>query len=346
MPLFFKCPSSALRTDDHVDINPDSIPSLTGSAVHELLAWVVRKAMTLPLEAVFGKYPEVDREEVLRLLANGKWIWADIAPHLCDVQAEVKLKDPYRGTADVIGWSDGKLVVVDWKSGRRMDKDHEPQLLAYAASALKASGREDVSSVQIVVGWLQDRTYVVGEYTIDELAGYQERVEELKRDAEKNRYGPGDHCTDCDRKHDCTARDAWMQSSVRALAPLEQATLSRADLVRLYPQSQALGKALEQYKKALRLALEDGPLPLEDEPGKALKLVPTSRQSVNASAALEVFENYGVDAVRVLQGTSLSKADIGRLVKKDELADVLDRLENEGLMDRYDFLQVKKVNAA
>ena len=325
-----------------------------GRAVHELMAMVVQKYSKLPYEKVLGRYPGIDDDEVLRLLANGKWMWGEMSAWLEDAQAEVQLDAPYRGTADVLAWCGEVLVVIDWKTGRRSDKDHTPQLLAYAASAIACSPRKPVA-VQVVVGWLQDRVYVVNNVSLEEIEGFRERVTELSREAGK-RYSPGEHCQYCPRQLECVAKDRWQQASSAALLPLsdedseERRELSPERIVELYPRVQMLSKALDEYNRALRQVLEERGQVLIPGEDKMLRLSPASRGRVNAHQSLKVLSRYGLDAEKVLSQMNLSMAEVKRLVKLHNPDDLgangraIEELEEEALIERYEYTQVRRVN--
>lgn len=292
LPLLFSCPSSALPTDHPYD--PGSEAADLGHAVHEGLADVVM-SRDPDLDAIAQRYG-VPRGDVNALVGAGRVAWGEVSSAFHNVRAEMHLeaRGKLRGRTDVLGLSEERIAVLDWKTSRERS-DVRPQLRGYAACAADMFGMPMTGHIDVYTVWLRLMEIDHMSVTDGDLTAFWEQYGYAERSV-GNQYGPGEACTYCRRQLVCDARTELVQSSVRAFGPMasdDPGVMSPALLAGLYPRARMLQRALDQYREALRMQLRSGPMP--DGNGNTLELGEVKRTKVDARRAWPILVREGFD---------------------------------------------------
>lgn len=315
--LLMRCPSSAeLASWKH---RQESAAADLGSAVHMLMADVVRGSGRLPIDKVLSRFPETDETELMDLLARGKRIWSELKAQL-PKDAEVRVEQPISadwtgGTPDVLILLDDCVIVLDWKSGWRTDKSHRWQLLTYLWLAryqmTKESRRLEDTDYQYCVGWLRTGAYEVAAADDEALDDLHATVVGRFSDIGQT-YGPGEGCVYCHRYLTCEARQEQHRDALAIFGGQDLEPTPEA-LVALYPKAQAAEKALSAYKTALRAALAQGEVPTPE--GKVMRLAERNRETIIGSAVWPILQAQGWTPEELAQAGSYSKAGLRTVLR-------------------------------
>jgi hypothetical protein len=253
-----------------------------GTATHQLLA--------NPQTLLTG-FASADLSEIKELVQASQ-AGLDAIEQACGVssgwQREVALPPTEiadAGTADLVHVE--KRIVVDYKTGF-VRSDATAQLTAYAAGLMYMTRSSE--PVRVAAIWARHGEFDLITVTHADVDALQKQLAEQRQD-----YNPGDHCGLCPRSHECPALDAWVRASSQALTETAPAQLTPEFLATLYPRAQALEKAIENYRTALRSALESGAV-LQTGDGRTLQLKSSERRSVKALEAWPVLSEYLSDA--------------------------------------------------
>ncbi len=298
LPRVIACPPSIVPPE--VPIQSESGASILGTAIHAAIAERLGKEPDAEGRKALDALDDEQSKECRILTAMAMRTWRVYEPHLLDIETEVKAKaDVFgvtlTGTADVAAMTDdGQPVVIDWKSGY-VDRDYAEQLNGYAALALS---RRPADYATVIVAWLRTGDVDVRKVDVGECEAWEKGLACIVRSAAKAPYNPDqDRCQYCPRAHECPAWAAYRREAVKALVPFGDAGLpTREKLAELYPQAQALTKALDAYKSALKAALDVGPLPTGD--GRELYHRESKRDTIILADAWDALqEAFGVEAV-------------------------------------------------
>ena len=136
-----------------------------GTLVHEYIEDLLNKGkVELP----------TDTEEHIKKYMQSFIAWyeeADIVP----VVQELPLyhKDiPFSGTADLVGYLDGKLVMIDWKTGNEYPTNHQIQLSCYIYlfnEIFPDHQIKEIYCLYVKSGWRKKPTFKLREYKYDSL---------------------------------------------------------------------------------------------------------------------------------------------------------------------------------
>ena len=136
-----------------------------GTLVHEYIEDLLNKGkVDLPK----------DTEEHIKKYMQSFIEWyneADIIP----VELELQLyhKDvPFSGTADLVGYLDGKLVMIDWKTGNEYPTNHQIQLSCYMYlfnTLFPKYQVKEIYCLYVKSGWRKKPTFKLREYKYDSL---------------------------------------------------------------------------------------------------------------------------------------------------------------------------------
>ncbi len=305
--------------------NPTSSEAIEGRAKHEALSHLPQGAVP-PLEEIADRYG-VDTDELRRAVAAGRRALDDLAPYLRlgegQVFVEVRLEsDICRGTGDlVVAVYEAEvlvaLIVLDWKTGWGQDR-HPQQLRGYAHCAVQRFGWPSSGIVTLFEVWTAHRQTLTTNLDRRQLTAFAGELAQILEMAGHSpgrlRANPGDHCKWCPRRVDCPDRDRWLRESVTALAEIDASEPITPEVIGgVYEQVQAVKRTVALYEKILRLAVEDGPVPLPD--GRRLELVGTPREKISAAPAARLLaERLGRDRIDDLMG-DLSKTSLERIAK-------------------------------
>lgn len=300
LPRVMSCPASLIVP--RVMINSSDDVAEIGSAVHEVLSNIVTTGSdSVPDLASYIKKYDLDEagQKDLKFLAwRGLSIWntfkTQIDPETISCEAELTagISDEWllSGHVDVSGRLAGRdtFVVVDWKAGY-VERQYAPQLMGYAyllfhrVSAWSLGGSISPLSFKIVTAWLRDGSWDVKDVSENDIADFRNRLVKLIESPDKA-YSPDDgNCLYCPRSSECPAKTQMVRSAADAFYPLQEkssaALTPRERLASVYEQSLLLGRALENYKKALKTTVaSDGPLSLPD--GRVLTLESQERETI------------------------------------------------------------------
>jgi hypothetical protein len=273
-----------------------------GTAAHEVLA-------TLPgTDAVdWDRIPEVcarlgvSVDEVRPLVAAGVRLWnAELRQYHLGGESEVPLQyttDAARVTGHADLWSkmesDGArtIYVDDWKSGR-LDGDHRPQLMGYAALSLLC----DPWATQAIAGvvWLRDGEIERYRMRREELPLWLDGIDRIVR--REGGFRTGDHCRYCPRAHECPGRLAMVRADAATLLALDPeemtrglATMAPDRVLALYHQAGAVADVAKRVRDAMRLHVATSG-DVVGESGR-LTLATETRRSLDTAKAWPVLES-------------------------------------------------------
>lgn len=311
LPRALECPSSELPTDHPYD--PPAPVADSGSAAH--MALYLKVAGHEPdLDKIALEY-DVDRDELGFLYGFGLKAWNQIKQHFPNVRAEEQVEAPklgLRGTMDIFGIDSSVMAVADWKSNYVM-RDVRDQVLGYAAACVETYGMPPSGFVTCAVIWLRFGEVEVFNATQAELDRFHRRRAKAKRRIGKS-YSPGDMCEFCPRRLECKAKTSLVSSSATALTAMDSynEVMGPEQLGKLHSRARFLKKALEQYDKALRLALRDGPI--LDQDGNTLQLEVQTREKLKAREAWGVLDDAGFSDDELAECIKLSKTAVMKVV--------------------------------
>jgi hypothetical protein len=165
-------------------------------------------------------------------------------------------------------------------------------LRGYALAALDEY-HCDVEFVTLIEVWLMKGTYKVERVSIDELEQFRERLVKQHELAGKQ-FSAGPWCKFCPRWFDCPTRDQYVRAAGNALLEHigDNQEVSRETLAKLWDRSKVLERALDEYKKAVRVEVDKGG-PIELGDGRQLTIQSEERQSFPDARA--VAERTGID---------------------------------------------------
>ncbi len=338
MPRAFGCPSSLVETANPVNTSSDE--SDLGDAVHVALRLHVSQ-LEVDLGAIASEH-SVDVNDLEPLFSYGTKAWRELSPHFPSPRTECAL-DPTDittgGTADVLHASAETAVVNDWKSGR-VRRNAREQLASYAYALRQQYGMPASGVIKGVATWLRFGEIEVYDFDSAALDAFAQSYALDVVDQIGKRYAPGEHCTFCPRVNECEARTAFLRGAAMVVAE-GPGPLAPADLAALYPRAQMLEKALEAYRKALRLAVQEhGPLPIGD--GRVVSLAEQSRDVIDARTAWPILQELGLTDDELAAATSIAKGAIEdaikdkapRGMKQKRLMQALERLRQSGALIR------------
>ena len=278
MDRAWACPASHHPPEGEVLVEQpgDPGPRTLGSAMHEVAAFYVR-GEAVDLEDIAARWglDKAQKREMPRLYAAIREAWKVIEPMADDWSVEVKMSRnepfPLKGTADVLGISDGRVVVVDWKSGRKTDSPHEQQVRGYGWMAALDYPASDFEIVALVV-WLQDWDIQTYRWTAAELREWMAEFHDRVWSWDGTSYAVGEQCVYCQRGTACPGRSQALASASTAIMATDPALPEGVELGRLWDAIPALEKACKATRERVKEAIEaSGGLDLGDGRRLALK---------------------------------------------------------------------------
>ncbi len=294
LPRIMSCPAS-LEVGE-VQIQSSSDNASIGTAVHEVMADIIRKSLSGTKDPQgFPQMPElypyadrhgVEVDDIRFLCWRGLEIWKQYAPMLQNVEVEREYATDISEEIELTGHPDvtatlesGQGVIIDWKTGT--DRESFNQLIGYAALCFTGN----TEGVKVIVANLRENMAEVRNYESDQIDEFGDKISSVVRSG-SNQYNPTvENCQYCPRRiSGCPAREIMVQSAMSALYPLGT-TESKIENVRrlgeIYKKSKVLEKALEEYSSALKIAIRDsGEITLPD--GLVLKLEECERETITA----------------------------------------------------------------
>jgi len=287
LPGLFACPSSQMETDHQYDVPSDAAG--LGRAVHDALAETVM-GREPDLKAIAASYGAKE-SDLTPLHSYGRMAWGEVKGHFSNARVEERLVgDGIRGQADVFHLGDETRAVLDWKTNRER-ADYRAQLLGYAACAVNQYGMPPSGEIKLFTVWVRLFEIDVLTVTFADLQRFYEDLTRAKRNIGRV-YGPGDACLYCRRQLVCPVRREYLVSSAEALAATVAVEVTPEDLPRLYQRAQMLTRAIDRYKKAMHL-LVDQHGPQSDGAGNTITLAEVKRTEIKAREAWPILIEQG-----------------------------------------------------
>ena len=245
-------------------------------------------------------------------------------------------------TLDLVGARRGDLLVLDWKTGLKIEHDGRTtwQMRFCGLAAARMFGASDVRVTLAYIGDSYQGTpsVLLDAWDLDEAA------QELRDLWRKIHAGPqppkpGPHCTRdyCPLIGQCEATRAALASL--APTPIERVTRENAAKAwELLPRAEAALKAVKA--EILKLASRE---PIELASGKRLVIVERETESVDSSKAWPVLvEELGANAEACVERAT-SKAAIERGVGRAQAKHVIAALAKAGAIKTSKWTQIKEV---
>ena len=247
----------------------------------------------------------IDPQRIMEIEAETRVNFGDLLPNVF-------------GSTDLIGRLGNRAVVLDWKfgDGVMVEVEENPQLMFYAAAAMRTKGLEwafkDVQEVECVI---------VQPPAVKRWVTTVARVKQFERDlvaavtTSAHSYAPlnaGDHCRYCPAKPICPqmtgAAERALKVQIKELDPAKIGEyLATADLVE---------KWITDLRELAQKILESG------EPVPGYKLVPKrpTRQWVNEETAQQALIDAGISEDDLFDTVMLSPAKVEKLLKARKLS--------------------------
>lgn len=190
------------------------------------------------------------------------------------------------GTADVVGWGNGEVLVCDFKSEHTAYEDHTLQLNFYALAACRESGASsaecrvigysDSGHLAVTASWVLDWEDLLA--LEEELLQIRDRVEHERAKAAQGGYTPdvtlGDHCRYCPAWRACPA----YSGAIKTVTNSESEDLGQA-----YISAQMAEQAAEAVRRLVHIRLEsEGIISLGD--GRSIVLDRAGRTRIKKDA--------------------------------------------------------------
>jgi hypothetical protein len=325
LPLALACPAS--QVPPQARLADDSPESRLGSAVHEVLAAVVRDnidgaAFSDANIAAAARWL-VELTDVYDLAWNGRRAWDRLREHFptpsvehefdCTFRGDLLSDEDFRLTGhvdvySVLPGSESEFRLLDWKTGYE-DADHEAQMRAYAWLGLR--GWEGPGYARAFVVRLREMTVDTFVWTRAELNAWHEGV--VRDTADVGQFRAGRHCGFCQRRVECPMLVAHMAATaVQMLDGTPERTMAMPQaMVCLYDRIRQLEDGCADARNLIRAHLAAfGPVVGHD--GRTLALVRQERQEINSGLAWPVLENrFGLHAVA--EAAKLTKTAVTKL---------------------------------
>lgn len=250
LPRLDKCPASKKKPT--VDIQRSFAAQKQGNAVHEMLSQYYTETGENRLD--FSAVIEKEDIENLPELYRNFWTavkWLESLEGIEIVGVEKRLKSnhwiDFDGTCDILFIFNGRLYVLDWKTGR-VERDYKRQLEAYLVLACEELGFKEGTIIEFY-------TQTAQPYIHNYKEGFIERFyQNLDRIATNNNYDPGAHCEFCPIFYECEARQVMLKHALNVLANLtfSNEKLTDDQLIELYESSNAVANVIENFKEIFK----------------------------------------------------------------------------------------------
>lgn len=330
LPRVMACPASLVEPKVHIDI--ENVNSRLGSAVHELLAALVR-GEEHDLRVIADKW-NVDVDALAPLYHVGRRRWGDYADLFQVHAVEKRMFVPgteveLSGTPDVVAHviDSDTLVIVDFKSGLP-SRTHIEQLRGYGFLARLRWISNPNSTVKFFTFWLRSGDVDIQDITQTELMDWWANLP--ARLSHTDHYSPSpEACEFCPRQYECPARAHLVEQSITDLTPADGIkALSPAGLASLYPKAQMLARALDDYKTTLKAAIQErGALPIDET--REIVLEERKRQMLEPKATIAMLQSIGIDASAALMVHKAKACKlVGETAKRGEKGKAIDGFLN------------------
>lgn len=304
-PMLRLCPSSQVGgyrlnvTGPHVNV---------GIAVDAAMGRMIQYGPLKPEEvALLAKMHDADPDEVSDRVLRGALVLSLIREEIGPapfIQARI---DGPLGVGTPDAHNTNPPVVVDWKS--REDDRHWDQMMHYAHS-LACQIQDPDTVVTVIPVWLATGTYEIRRVNAAALIEWEKEQVRLERLVGEV-YGPGEHCTRCNRRLDCEVRRAWAECALEVIqkqTPVEQAAQA-------YPAALQAEKIIADYKAAMKEAVlaAGDPIPVDED--QELAVIDVTRRSLDNGVAESLMRESGWTREEILAVSEIKIGAVEKLVK-------------------------------
>lgn len=364
-PTALLCPGSVNIPSDEVQIETANPAATIGTVVHKICEHIVKfGCVPADWQDVCKQYglDSSETKEVGSLIYAALSYWQENGDAFPNANPETPLAqeitlnsgEQIRLTTrlDVTAFTDDETEAfdLDWKT-TRLDVDYTFQLLfgAWLISLTCPS----VQKITTVIVFLRDRSVDIRVWTLDQINAFAERFIDRVVKWDRVTYTSGGHCGYCKRLANCPAHKALMrivQGELVTTGDTGVDVFAPEQIVALHQRLKvfsAMVKMVEEHIRAEVAQTEDG---LPDGNGKALKLVPENRDTIDPlkgwpvlsrelnqaelAGALRVSKTAAMDAI----GKKAARGD-----KKAAKEAVMDELHKAGAVETKEIYKLRLV---
>lgn len=216
------------------------------------------------------------------------------------------------GTADAVGLTADRVVVIDWKGAwsKATAAADNLQLRFYALCAARVYGK-DAATVAIA-RVAEDRIrWDVAELSVMDLDLFADELSVIWQDAKgSDRIAEGEHCRYCPAFDICPAKSALIRSFatpelVEAHVEVALESLDDGARAEVWRKIRAFEAVLDRAKERMRESIAHRPIRYGD---RAIVMVEEERRSVDAAKAIELAPELGAIVKRTLTLGDCEKA--------------------------------------
>lgn len=367
-PLAMACPASVNAPHDEIQIDSVNPAADLGTAVHEVAALIVKNGCIPDDWQQTCRRYGLDGAQIVEarfLIYAALDFWKTNGTAFKNPQTEyplyqvVVLPDDYEFSLschlDVFSIDDEEApteaLELDWKS-TRLDVNYTHQMLFYAwCICLKYPSVQKVTSAVV---YLRDRTANIQEWNREQVLAFGKQ---FTRDVvfwDGKHLTFGAHCSYCRRFSTCSGHKQLVAATRDEIATLEgfgTDLLTAPQVVALHQRLSVFTSMAEKIKDHIRACVEQAGGYLPGDNGKALKLIPQSRDKIDARLAWPIMHEVLTDdeiapALTVSKGTLLDAiADHApRGTKTKAKKDFMVQLNEVGAVRKIDFSMLRLVN--
>ncbi|MFA4845645.1 MAG: DUF2800 domain-containing protein [Patescibacteria group bacterium] len=320
-PLNCACPASAHPEPGEVLIDSLNPAATVGSAVHAVARVMVDENMVPDIDAIlqpFGLTPAQTSEAYPLSFAAWDFWKTSGAAFGGGVETEYELRaGALSAHLDVFSMpfndedEPDLAYVLDWKT-TRLDLDYTAQLLFYAWLVVLRFPK--IKRVKTVIVFLRDRTANIKEWSREQIMDFASEFEQRVMRWDGRSYTPGGHCAYCRRFANCPAHAAMVRHTVDSLIELPgpgvvPSVFDFTPAIEMYQRATAVAKLVDTFKEHVRSAVEHAGGELPGANGQNLKLVPSSRDKINAALAWPVLSPV-LSREEMAECTEIRKGDM------------------------------------
>lgn len=238
------------------------------------------------------------------------------------------------GTADALAVEDARVRITDWKSGAtEVSRPHEnPQLMLLALASARIFERPEAI---VQIAYLRaDGSVALDKATFDadELTSTEREISRVYRQVQAAREGEpvyqvGSHCRFCPVLTHCPAIAEAAQALMNDL-PEDELTPRRA--AESWSRLQAVEAAAKRTREAIKEYAYARPVPTSE--GRELRVVETSRQSIEPLKALPILREYLPDDTTLAEVLNINKSSLSAAFDGQTRNEVLGAFEEAGAL--------------
>jgi len=332
LPRLLKCSGSGVKPK--ISIEQEYEGANLGITVHAVLEDFIKgTSQDLPdMMPYYEKARLTDFSEFMGLCYAGKAAWEQFKPRIESIlEVETAIEKIIRKDGKAVmltghpdcafRGTDGSIIIFDWKSGY-VESDVSDQLEGYA-SLLEELYPETETFVLIAV-WLRSKTADIK--TID-LKHLHEWEGELVSKANQTNEIAGEHCTYCDRAHECNTRKTYVQEACTDLIrpDFDPGILTAEGIAEIYPRFKIIKKAMNDLEKEIKSRVREvGKIPMKD--GTYLGYRTETREDIDPLKAIHhMMSTYKMDMVEAVNVMCDGTLSIGKTAMLKRIGDAAPR---------------------